>query len=1387
MSSFAVNDPVHVERESQQLEGVVDFCGAVDFADGDDWVGVRLTGPSVGLGKNDGSVKGQRYFQCGPNGGVFVREAHVSKRTLSRLEELRLKRELAAAGRGASVTSTAASPRVAATAPRTPRATAAAADATTAASPSATSARSRLEEIRARREALAADRTTTSAALTPSRTSSRATSPTPSATAAVDATAISPIKNMEYRAESSAASPAQATVNAEATGRLQTQVQELQSQLSSLQLTMDQVSTKFKTKEVEAAALHQSLSQAEQVAHDSKSQVEELQDQLQAKTAAVLSTVSSDKMHSQVEELQATKSRMLQEQGEMQDAVEKLQAELTVVRLELDRETKSRASEIAEWTRAKAELAAVQHELNSVSNQAASRSSSDASHYKERAKLQAELGAMKRQNEQLEAEKVDMEATLEDLTLDKEQLLEEKEGLEDRVEELIIDAETAQMEVEELRVELEESKESNQEGGVSADVDDASLVLATQNARLREALIRLREQSSYELVETSRQMRALEKEAAENAGLKKEVLELRASKKTLDEEVGFLKENVDQGSAFESMVEDLSDRVMELEDFTVALQSTIRELEDAADITTELEEVQAEEVKALMMDLEGRDSIVRNLEEAIKMQRRREEDFQRTVGNYRNSVETLKQEKNELLAMQRGGEGEKSEMMATSQKALARAAQLVADAANTRKREAEYAFKRVEGDVQQHLSERLESMLPHSVVSGELGAIKGELLLCKVVAKASMTLDSLSSNFSYTIRSGVNEAMAAEESKSDGADVFAISDEAAQDVERLLHETKVSLSTIGMSSELLRLLAAGQWPDVLSSEESAALGAALIRSLSDLDAYIGSTLKILKEEGVLSPHRSSLGAFQQSIQTATQALRSVRNANDKPLVSDSWQPPSWGVFKNSSTAKFNCLGAGAAMAAVLSDDQAVSSEALKSALKSIMTKMEHVAGEAAKIGPRMGQLDVTNEKVVKELEGTALAWNDASQALVESVSTLFANKSEVTLVNVSVCESAAEVVLKAMGQFMSSLRAADLNTEDGLPPHPLSCECLDPWAGISTLTQKIRSIDGDKDDVNFVVRTSSIENRLLTAVESEPKLTTASIKISTLEKSLGSRSKEIAMQNARLSELEKLLAKSSVQAPARVQKSATVTEELLKLKEENRVLTDAMDVMQQQVDEYEAEIRVFKDPKSPKGRLGTPGRTPRRSTLTSPNLKRGGAVEGSAMDASPAAIAVLQATLFRPAIETVRREASMWKANAVASSILSLPPLSLSGISVAEAEESKQDEPSDDAFVALAAARASLRLEKASFRLVDLSAKAPVRSQLLEALSRTTLAEDILRQATAAASSALARKGKVTGDSRADFGSLLGRIKFPGTETQPAVPLSMTKEDMMRVHSHMVQ
>jgi len=59
------------DSDGKQLlrTGVVRFEGKTMFAKGQ-WVGIELT---CATGKNDGAVKGQRYFQCRRNHGVFVR------------------------------------------------------------------------------------------------------------------------------------------------------------------------------------------------------------------------------------------------------------------------------------------------------------------------------------------------------------------------------------------------------------------------------------------------------------------------------------------------------------------------------------------------------------------------------------------------------------------------------------------------------------------------------------------------------------------------------------------------------------------------------------------------------------------------------------------------------------------------------------------------------------------------------------------------------------------------------------------------------------------------------------------------------------------------------------------------------------------------------------------------------------------------------------------------------------------------------------------------------------------------------------------------------------------------------------------------------------------
>ena len=671
-SVLQLNDPVFVQHTTStengtvsQLEGVISYIGAVpelrtsltstvvgatkDAVENDIYYGVRLTGSSVGMGTNyDTMIPFQeiqdRYFTCPIDSALFVPVSSsipdiITKRILSKLEALRLRRELASSTpsststTNSTVTST-SNTTVLPPGQRTPPRAVSSIPSTAAASstPSATAgttAMSRLEELRLRREALKAAKQqqpapTISVDTAITTTSSSSYTPIKTSSGSLDMTSPEP-------------SPLISGKN-DPTMQWQNRIDDLTQQLLA--------------RDKENINLNSELLKYKQENQSFKVQVLELQQNLttasqQAASSAVLSnadTTKASKDSKEISVLQDENSQLHVLYSNIRDQLEQVQKELTNCQVDIKEKAITHENTLVELTRSRAEATSYQNQLRAQTDQNDQRGMSDAVHYKERAKLSADISALKRKVEQLEKEKMEFEAAIEDITLDKEQLQEEKDAIEEKYEDLKLDAETAQMEVEELRIELEDAKATaGRVMGVADTLTAAAMAsagspskmhvndndsgdtlemiqtLQTQNARLREALIRLREQSALEKMEMTRQFRSVEKAAETNTAVHSRVEELTAINENLNEQVNDLKDMVEQGAAFESMVEDLSDRVLGLEEQNVALHTIIRELEEAAELTAEMEEVQADELKALSRDLEGRDTMIRNLEEAIKM------------------------------------------------------------------------------------------------------------------------------------------------------------------------------------------------------------------------------------------------------------------------------------------------------------------------------------------------------------------------------------------------------------------------------------------------------------------------------------------------------------------------------------------------------------------------------------------------------------------------------------------------------------------------------------------------------------------------------------------------------------------------------------------------
>ena len=492
---------------------------------------------------------------------------------------------------------------------------------------------------------------------------------------------------------------------------------------------------------------------------------------------------------------------------------------------------------------------------------------------------------------------------------------------------------------------------------------------------------------------------------------------------------------------------------------------------------------------------------------ALNRQRKREEDFQRTVGNYRNMMEKLKQEKKALLELQQGGEGEKSDLVSASQKALARAAQLVQDAAEMRKREAQAAIDRIDSQVRMHLCDRLEMLLPQAVASSEIASIKGELLLSKVVGKASLSLDGIGRSFQKTVRFRAWEWKTKKQNDEQETHTlgkaFPLSDDMQQLAATMIHQSEVAHVAIDVSGDLLWLLSCGQWPDILTPEASAELGAILGHCMSDMDEVLGNVLNTLKEEGVLSPHQSNIGAFRQVVVSTMQTLRSYIEHDGESLVPMDWKPPALRVFRDTSRAKFSSLGCYAAVASLLNHSEKTGgdgSQPLAKILRPLLKKLDAAAAEATKSCHRLAQLDVQDEATVHDISAIADAWRAASDNLLGNIYNMLLSSDGLLPENLEACEVATDEVLRLVAGFSSALRSKNLHSTEEALFHPFSPEVADVWEGVTALCRSIRAMDGDEEDINYLVRGRYIEHALEDAIEKEPKLQLANNKIASLEK-----------------------------------------------------------------------------------------------------------------------------------------------------------------------------------------------------------------------------------------------------------------------------------------------
>ncbi|GMH91032.1 hypothetical protein TL16_g11941 [Triparma laevis f. inornata] len=1016
-----------VQLKDQLVQGVVMFGpSGVEFAAGDDWIGIRLTTGSLGLGKNDGSVNGKKYFEAGADkNGIFVRATQVKPReNMSRLDELKLKREIAAFTGGERRTSTS--------------------------SIATTGGTSRLDALRAKRASL---------------------------TQKKDGTMIAKLKKS---------------------------LQDSKDENEALKFVAEKQKEKISSFKQERESLESEIRETTRRTSLTPQKGDTITPSKVPNAVRRMSMNNgvSKEVHAQVgtqlEEMSAKYEDADKQVKWYQHELEKAQNLL-----------ESRITECDEIVKSNEELKLSRKELSVKDS-------------KTSASLTATVNSLTRKNQELEAAVEDNSTRLEMMTVDFETVKEEKETLEEKVEELTLDYETAMMEVEELKEEME-TNIMEDEGG---DTDEAQL--KTENKRLREGLMRLRESSSATQNDLTKKLRQAEKQAESTGQHEKELKDLRNHKRKSVVEIGELKDFVDSARSYEEMVEEMSSKNLQLEDDVKQLTDKITDLEEEVEMAAEMEEVQAEELSAAMEDIQGNDIVVANLQEAIRLQREKEDEHDETVKRYKKLVTDLKREKDTLVSHMKDTEGDQADQIEKSQQVLAKAAREAKMMEELKQKEHATKKLRMQQPVSKFQIATFESFLPTEVCDKFVSALKADVTLQTVCGASALGLEDLF------------EMWATEQDEEVSVDTQTAL--RACEGNCMLGECFVN-AAMASYRVMLALGMGGVEGEIRGSIDSVQASVMVGGYFKRIEEHAINLVEKRASDGFISAEDAVLIDFDKEIKLAVQA---IQGDSVMPLIPADWNPQGIDQVRDVYTAACLSCSTHYRLASFFTPE--------------IAGKLKTLSLESKKLAQAI------DEQVLLGVEDTG-EYVSAVKALVASILDNF-DSDDWSQITASL-DAAHTSVAKCLKSARTGATGITALAPTSLTSFESSCKYLEEMKiGENVWTR----------------RGSVLQQQFLRGAEAEKKLADIGTNFESTRSELEGKEREIAILTKKISQFEDMLAEGPGKVEEEEKEIEDDSEKFVAMKNENAMLHEAMEVLHAQVEEYESELKYMKGGKAGKGK-----------------------------------------------------------------------------------------------------------------------------------------------------------------------------------------------------------
>ncbi|KAL4953704.1 dynein associated protein-domain-containing protein [Aspergillus filifer] len=683
-------------------QATVRYIGATSFADGE-WIGVELNDDS---GKNDGSVQGERYFECEPGFGMFVRPtviATIVERPTRTVKAAPKPGAASAQGRTraqSGISTGSGLKRPGSISSANPKRNSASSSPTPAAkgpaqrlslkTPSKSPTKQLATPIPASRPSISGTSRPSAATPKPRTTTTKSSMgpPAPPATSRAPRTSVSAPGTRTSR--QSLQGPASAALSKRPTLR---------------------PTPSNRTSDEEASPQADDFEANSNDAEGDDPELEDAAPKKPARTSTSRTVSGQAAPQRQTQNIAVT--RELEEMRTKLKVMEKKRADdrerlKTLEQLQVDRD---KFEGIIQKLQAKYQPQQL-----------------------EITELRKKLKEAQQKVDEVEALEAEHQSMMEIASLDREMAEETAEAAK-------IEAESLRMRVEELELEVDVLREENSEFEQVMSPEEKSshgwLQMEKTNERLREALLRLRDITQQQEQELKDQIQELQQDLEDYAAIKSQYETTKEKLLVSENNVEDLKQQLETALGAEEMIEELAEKNMRYQDEINELTAAISDLEALKEINDELEWNHVETEKQLQEEIEYRETLYNDQVQKISQQDDVIEDLEYTLTRFRELVSTLQADLEDMRASQQITEAEATDLTARSRAMMDLNLKLQSSVAKSQTKTIDIELKRIEAEEDtKHLS--IVKMYLPEYYEGERNSVLALLRFKRVSSKASL-------------------------------------------------------------------------------------------------------------------------------------------------------------------------------------------------------------------------------------------------------------------------------------------------------------------------------------------------------------------------------------------------------------------------------------------------------------------------------------------------------------------------------------------------------------------------------------------------------------------------------------------------------------------------